>query len=213
MNQTLLNLLQKAKNFIFDFDGVLADSEFFQLSIWQELVQEAGFASNNFHISAIAGIDDRMAIENLVPGLSIEIYQVFVDEKQKRCAARAAEIQPVDGMRGFLRHNAGKKFFYICSNSYAKEIIPFTVQHFAGIDFLHILGKGDFPRAKHHPDPYLQLLHIAQLQPQDCVVFEDSEAGVQAAKSAGLPVVYLNRYGIALADTPSFCDLSSLIDD
>lgn len=211
MHKTLINLVQKAKKFIFDFDGVLADSEFFQLQIWQEIIDEFKLPKDNIHISLIAGLDDRDAIENLVDGFSNDAYQQLVEEKQKRCAARAAEVQPVAGMQQFLEAMKADKNFYICSNSYAREIVPLIKKFYSGIEFIHILGKGDFARGKPHPDPYLKLLQIAQLQPDSCLVFEDSLAGIRAAKSAGLQVIYVDRYGIPIADTPACTDLSALL--
>ncbi len=198
-NRTIATILQNSKNFIFDFDGVLADSEYFQFDIWQELIAEYKFTTENFHISAIAGIDDRIAIENLAPGLEEALYKQLVLEKQKRCRERLDEIRPVAGMQQFLANVAMKKNRFICSNSPAKEIGLFIGKNYPDIAFRHIIGKGDFEKEKPDPAPFLKLLQLCRINPAESVVFEDSIVGVQAAIAAGLPVIYLNRYQTELA--------------
>ncbi len=52
------------------------------------------------------------------------------------------------------------------------------------VDF--VLALGDYPRSKPNPDPYLAALELSGSQAERCVVIEDSERGLRAAKAAGL---------------------------
>ena len=49
-----------------------------------------------------------------------------------------------------------------------------------------VLMKGDYERTKPHPDPYLRAVERLRLAPERCLVIEDSERGLRAAKAAGL---------------------------
>ncbi|KAA3612564.1 MAG: HAD family phosphatase [Calditrichaeota bacterium] len=207
----LISALELAKNIIFDFDGVLADSEFFQLKIWRELILEKKYAVSEFPIYAIAGIDDRIAIENLVPGLEPPAYDYLVAEKQRRCRARAQEVTPVDSALELLTFLNSSKRLYICSNSRAVEIHQFVQYNFPAIKFNLIIGKGDFVREKPDPAPYLKMLESAKISVAGSLVFEDSTAGVQSAQAAGLNVIYLNRYGIRLPNVNSILSFREII--
>ena len=49
-----------------------------------------------------------------------------------------------------------------------------------------VLAQGDYPRGKPHPDPYLRAVERLGVSPERCLVIEDSERGLLAAKAAGL---------------------------
>ena len=49
-----------------------------------------------------------------------------------------------------------------------------------------MLAQGDYARAKPEPDPYLRAVERLGLEPDRCLVIEDSERGLRAAKAAGL---------------------------
>ncbi|KAA3658562.1 MAG: HAD family phosphatase [Calditrichaeota bacterium] len=200
----------KKKNIIFDFDGVIADSEFFQLKIWDEVLRELGYDVGELPISAIAGIADELAIRNLLPAQSPAIYKKLVFEKKQRCQRQKLDIEPVRGIDEFLAFHQTEKSFSICSNSPASEIKEFTERHFPSIAFQKILGKGDFSKEKPDPAPYLKLIEITGILPDESVVVEDSVAGVKAARAAGLHVIYLDRYGIAIPNVQSVSSIRGI---
>ncbi|MCA9730881.1 MAG: HAD family phosphatase [Deferribacteres bacterium] len=201
----------KIKNILFDFDGVIADSEFFQLKIWGEILAEEGFAISELGISAIAGIADELAIQNLFPGQNEAIYRTLVRKKKQRCEERSQEIAPVQGMREFLNTYHSTRAFYICSNSHAREIRHFTQSHFPDIPFQKILGRGDFSNQKPDPAPYLKLMELTGITPAESIVIEDSAAGVKAAQAAGLTVIYFDRYGLKIPKVKAVVSLDALI--
>lgn len=55
--------------------------------------------------------------------------------------------------------------------------------------FQVILGAEDYPRSKPHSDGYLKAAEILKIEPANCLVFEDSAAGIQSARDAGMWVV------------------------
>jgi HAD superfamily hydrolase (TIGR01509 family) len=52
---------------------------------------------------------------------------------------------------------------------------------------------GETPHGKPHPDPFLSAAHQLGIPPEDCLVFEDGEAGVIAAEAAGMKWVRIDK--------------------
>ena len=61
------------------------------------------------------------------------------------------------------------------------------------------LGHEDYHPGKPHPACYLRAAEIAEALPENCVVFEDSNAGISAAKDAGMYGVALGAFGTSRA--------------
>lgn len=60
--------------------------------------------------------------------------------------------------------------------------------------FSIIVTGSDVEEHKPHPEPYLYALKKLGLPPKDCVIFEDSLTGIQAARAAGCKVIGLTQY-------------------
>jgi HAD superfamily hydrolase (TIGR01509 family) len=198
-----LNAISEAKNLVIDFDGVIANSEEFQLAVWRELFTERRLPLDRLSLQAIAGFPDRRALAGLCPGLPTAFYEELVKEKKRRCIERVAEVQPVPGARQFLESVSGVKDLFICSGSPIATIERFLDWNFPSIRFHSIVGKGDYAHPKPCPDPYLALLERAKIRPQETVVIEDSQPGVESAQAAGLRVIRLDRYATTQSGAPS----------
>ena len=55
--------------------------------------------------------------------------------------------------------------------------------------FNHTVCKEDVANPKPHPDTFLRAAELMKIKPENCVVFEDGQAGMQAARTAGMQVV------------------------
>jgi len=122
----ILCKIKRARNVICDFDGVVADSEEFQLGIWGEILQERGFPRRSLTVQNIAGIPDRQAIEESCPGYSEELYASLITEKKSRYAEQADQISLVPGIRAFLESVQGVKDLFICSGSTSADVARFV---------------------------------------------------------------------------------------
>lgn len=204
-------LLQSARCVILDFDGVIADSEEFQLSIWKGVFMDFNLPLTGLSISAIAGIQDRVAVERICPGCNATIYDEVVGEKKRRCQAQAGNIPVVGGVYLFLRQACEGKSLFICSGSSRPEIVAFLDHHLPVVQFEGIIAHGDYSNPKPHPEPYLAVLNMAGIPPVAAVAIEDSLAGIQSAQAAGMSVIHLDRYGVGGASTPAVRSFSDLL--
>lgn len=206
----VLRAIAEADNLIFDYDGVLADSEEFQLDVWRQLFAERLLPTDHLSIASIAGVSDRLAVENSCPGLPAPLYDDLVKEKKRRCAEQAGRVEPVAGMRELLATLHPEKALFICSSSPRSTISSFVDRQFPGVAFQAVIGKGDYERPKPHAAPYLKLLEQTGISADRSLAIEDSLAGLQSARAAGLPVIHFDRYGSSAGDTWSVGAASSL---
>jgi beta-phosphoglucomutase len=183
------------KAIVFDFDGVLADSEPLHLRAYQKVLSPFGISlSKEDYYTRYLGYDDegvftRVAAANGLP-LDERQLQTFIAEKARvfdavigseeilypgaaACVTRMAERYPLGIASGALRHEI--EAILRCAGLF---------QHFR-----FIIGSGDTPQSKPAPDPYRRAAELHGIPPAECVAIEDSGWGIVSAKSAGLACV------------------------
>ena len=178
------------KAVIFDLDGVLIDSEPFFF-----LAHKNALKVNQVHISEAEYILQGMNRNQMLfySGL-IERHGVKFDMEQTKNAMwalfndRMNNISLMAGVIGFidkLKMNSLRTAVVTASprESYAKIVLGNNKI----LDrFEFIIGSEDCHHHKPHPHPYLEALKRLGLEPNECVVIEDAEVGIQSAKAAGL---------------------------
>jgi beta-phosphoglucomutase len=191
----------KADAVVFDFDGVLADSEPLHLRVYQELLAPEGITLPPAeYYSRYLGFDDVGVFEALArdKGLRIEHGRLedLIARKaalfQRRAAAQhvlfpgaAASVQaisahcPVAIASGALRDDIET----ILRNTQLASILSV------------IVAAGETPEGKPAPDPYARALallaerHGVAVRPDRAVAIEDSHWGLESARAAGLRTI------------------------
>ena len=174
---------------IFDCDGVLVDSELIALGVTRRMLGEAGLALSDeetrerFLGMRQDGVLKRMEQERGAPlpedfsaALGREILATF-----------ARELKGVEGVRQAV---AGLPARVCVASSSAPQRLRFALR-VAGYESLfapNIFSSAEVERGKPHPDLFLFAARAMRAAPQDCLVIEDSVAGVAAARAAGMTV-------------------------
>ena len=188
---------------VFDFDGVLADSEPLHLRAYQDVLTPSGVnLTETDYYKRYLGFDDvgvfRAVAQDqgwiLTEGLLTEL----VKTKGRRfdaLAAKGAALFP--GAADCVRRLAAAVPIAIASGALRGEIetllLPTGLRH----HFKAIVASGETPHSKPAPDPYLRAVELlrpfaieAGLDPNGCfVAIEDSNWGVESALAAGLRCV------------------------
>ncbi len=188
---------------IFDFDGVLADSEPLHLRAFQDVLAERGMALDAAdYYDRYLGFDDDGVFRQVWRdrGLAIdeEALAGLIRVKGERFEALAGQGEALfPGAADCIRRIAAEVPVAIASGALAPEIE--MVLDAAGLrgHFRAVVASGDTPRSKPAPDPYLRAIgllrpHVtaAGLDPAGCVVaVEDSMWGIESALAAGLRCV------------------------
>jgi beta-phosphoglucomutase len=184
---------------VFDFDGVLVNSEPLHYRALRESLQQEGIAiTESEYASHYLAYSDRetVRIAHEIHGRPIDLARVdAVAERKAAIFDRLmAEVPFFPGARELVRALAAEAPVAIASGALRHEIETIVEQGGIRDCFRAIVGADDVRQCKPHPEPYLAALARLQrtapeLTAADCVVFEDTGAGIAAARAAGMTVV------------------------
>ena len=150
----------KIKACLFDLDGVIVDTAKYHFLAWKKLADELGisFTEENNELLNQVYLDQiyRMKADELLPGA-----KEFIEEIKQ------------SGIKVALGS--------------ASKNAPLILQQLEIEDLFDAIVDGnEVTEAKPDPEVFLKGASALQVEPQDCVVFEDAIAGVEAAKNAGM---------------------------
>lgn len=176
--------------FIFDLDGVLTDTARYHYLAWKRLADELGVPFDERRNEALRGVDRRRSLELLLDGrpATEEQLETWMARKNGYYQELIAAMTPADLLPGaldFLKacREAGLSIAIGSASKNARQVIE-ALQLTPWID---ALADGySVERHKPAPDLFLKAAELLGLAPEECVVVEDAEAGVLAAKAGGM---------------------------
>jgi HAD superfamily hydrolase (TIGR01509 family) len=186
---------------VFDFNGVILNDEPLHFRSWRDTVASLGIVlSEEEYWSKYLPLDDESCLNAVCADHSISL-----SAKQRRLAlARKAELYrgllqgryPLfPGVAQFVRRAAERYPLALASGARRDEIERTLDATGLRCCFTVIVGAEDFVRGKPHPESFLLALSrlnarlngaFAPVTPAECLVIEDSVAGVQGARAAGM---------------------------
>jgi HAD superfamily hydrolase (TIGR01509 family) len=179
---------------LFDFDGLIVDTETVALRALIEILAEDGhgFELADFgHLLGSVGPDnDRAWVEFLTPRIGTYDSAALDERIWKIARPRIDSLQLMPGVERLVRlaRTAGWRTGIATGNS--RERVSARLQTLGVFDaFEEIVAFGDVERGKPAPDIYLELARRLDTAPERCVVLEDSVQGCRAAIDAGMTVV------------------------
>jgi len=190
---------------IFDFDGVLVDSERLHYEALARALKEKcmDLTWEEFKVGCI-GVPDWDAVK-----WALKRNGVDDDEQTSEVLQRKTEIYDawlkdrlpaVDGMADVVKALAQKFVLAIASGSFRYQIEAVLLREGILDLFPIIVGHEDCEKGKPDPTPFLMAMERLNefvsppLRPHECLVIEDSPAGIQAARKAGMRCVALRTY-------------------
>jgi len=187
--------MQKIKGVIFDLDGVLVDTAKYHYLAWKKLANKLGFDFSEKDNERLKGVSRMRSLEIL-----LEIGGISTDENQKIKWAEEKNESYVESLKTLdktallegtidylnVLHNQGVKISLGSASKNAPLILSQTaIQH----RFDAVIDGNCVSKAKPDPEVFLTAAKALNLSPSDCAVFEDSLAGIQAAKKGGMLAV------------------------
>ena len=198
---------------IFDFDGVIADTEPLHFeSLRRTLADIEIILTEADYYADYLGFDDRGCILEALRVNRRPISPSLVEELMaKKAAAYLTSIKDhlviFPGVREFVEDAAATCPIAIASGALRAEIELVLEQIGIRKAFCHITSAEDVTCGKPNPEPFLHALaglnhrhSTASIQPASCLAIEDSRPGIRAARSAGMKV-------LAVANTHTVQDL------
>jgi len=200
----------KPTGFIFDLDGVITDTAEFHFLAWKRLADEQGIAFSRADNEALRGISRRESLLLLLKGAmySEDDLLRMMDRKNRYYQDFLLGIKPDNLLPGALGllveiRQAGLKSALASASKNARSVIERL-----GIEplFNAISDGYSVEHQKPAPDLFLHAARQLGLSPACCVVFEDAEAGIEAARAGNFHSVGLGpkeRVGKAEVIFPS----------
>ena len=198
---------------IFDFDGVIADTEPLHFAGFRQTLAEIGInLTESDYYANYLGYDDRGCFIAALTTHRRPIDPTSLAQLMQRKAHAYLEsaknhLVIFPGVREFVREAAAAYPLAIASGALRHEIEVILEQAGLRKEFLHITSAEDVTRGKPDPQPFLHALTALNRQRQEqvitaesCLVVEDSLPGIRSAKTAGMKV-------LAVANTHTLQDL------
>ena len=193
---------------IFDFDGVLVDSEGLHFRAQRDALATAGVViEKDEYYRHYLAFDDRGAIRIALERHGQPSDRARVEALAQIKARRYGELLPevpfFAGARELVRALAHDHPLGVASGALHREIEAILSAGGLRHEFAAIVGADDVRNTKPHPEPYLTAMArlepgAAGLRPSECLVFEDSVPGIASALAAGMKVVGItNSYPAA----------------
>jgi HAD superfamily hydrolase (TIGR01509 family) len=182
---------------LWDNDGVLVDTEGLYFQATRDILRSVGvpLTSDQFkEISLRRGEScfSLAAERGITDG---EIARLRAERDRLHAQLLGSQAWAIEGAEAVLRSLHGQVLMGVVTGA---RRVHFEAAHAATdlrryLDFE--LTREDYQQNKPHPEPYLTALDRHKLQPEDCIVIEDSERGLAAATAAGLRcLVVLNDW-------------------
>ena len=173
--------------YLFDLDGTVADTMPLHFVCWNEALGLHGCALDERQFYALAGIPVVQTIEllNQQHGLQMPAREL-AEYKEALFLKRLTELKPVESVAAHVHEAHGRIPLAIVSGSPRASILHSLGMLGLTDRFQVIVGAEDYANGKPDPEPFLTAAARLGIAPEDCLVFEDADLGIQAAEAAGM---------------------------
>jgi beta-phosphoglucomutase len=186
---------------IFDLDGVIVDTAKYHYLAWKRLARELGFDFSEADNERLKGVSRTRSLEILLEIGGIDVCEAdreaMAARKNEWYVQYISDMTPDELLPGaveyiaFLRSKGIK--IAVASASKNASLILDRLQIGAAFDV--VVDGTKVTKAKPDPEVFIRAAADLGVPNADCVVFEDAEAGVQAAKRAGMGCVGVGKPG------------------
>jgi len=182
----------KNKGFIFDLDGVIVDTAKYHFLAWKKLANSIGVDFTEHQNEQLKGVSRIESLKKILKWgnktLSEADFNRLMNEKNENYLSYIAKMDDSEILPGvllrlqFLIDNKQP----IALGSASKNSVEILNKVNLFTVFNAIIDGNAVTKAKPDPEVFLQAAKAIQMKPENCVVFEDSVAGIQAANTANM---------------------------
>lgn len=180
------------KAVIFDMDGVIIDSEPIYFRIISEMLREMDIKITHDELSKFVGRSDLWETFKKNYDLDIDVSEISTEEQKRFISYLNTHFDegPIDGVSELIKKLDKEDYPLVLASSSKMENINTVLTKLGLIDYFSLRISGaDLETSKPHPEIFLKAAEMARSVPEKCLVIEDSENGVKAAKAAGMKCI------------------------
>jgi len=201
-------ILKPFRAVIFDMDGVIVDSEPHHERSFLRLFDEIGYGDRHgIHFPDYYGRSDKVLLDDFIAThRPVQTFEEMLDRRQEHLMEMLRAEQPIfPGLPEIVQECAARWPIAVASGSLHTVIDEVMAMKNLRQHFTAIVSSQDVPRGKPYPDIFLRAAELLNVAPTDCIVIEDSDAGVTAANAAGMQSIAITNSFIRerLAHAPS----------
>lgn len=180
---------------IFDCDGTLTDSMPVHYVAWRRTMDRWGIEFPEDRFYSLGGMPSDRIVQLLAAeqGKVVEI-DLAAAEKEREFLTMLSLLQPIPAVVEVARAFFGRLPMAVASGGF-REIIHQQLRQIAVHDlFSVVVTAEDTTRHKPHPDVFLEAAARLSAPPTECLVYEDSDLGIQAAIAAGMDYIDVRTF-------------------
>ena len=206
------------KCFIFDLDGVIVDTAKYHFLAWKNLANSIGIDFSHAQNEQLKGVSRKRSLEKILgwgnQTLSDIDFHSLMEKKNSEylnyiTTMNRSELLPeVERTIHFLIEMNQ----YVTLGSASKNARPILEKTNLIEAFDAIVDGNDISEAKPNPEVFLKAAQLTNTQPNHCIVFEDSVAGIQAANAAGMISIGIGNESVlneAVHNFTNFTEISN----
>lgn len=188
------------KGIIFDMDGVVVDNHFYHFKAWMAFADKYKFELNEeIYRDHYNGKTNADLFKMIFGSITEEEIKNYSDEKEDLYQELYKhDMKPHKGLEDFLKYIKQINTKVALGTSAPTRNVDFVLDHLNLRSYFDVIVDGpQVRRGKPDPEVYLLCVEKLGLKSQDCIVFEDSLAGLESALRAGCRAI-----GVATSHRP-----------
>ncbi len=200
----------KIKAIIFDMDGVLIDAQDWHYHALNKALELFGFSINRYdHLTTYDGLPTKKKLEmlSLESELPIELH-TFINEMKKKYTMEMVYTQcrPQFIHEYALSELKSKGYSLAVASNSVRETVKIMMEKSSLIKYLdEIVSASDVANPKPHPEIYHTTIEKLGYLPEECLIVEDNQNGIKAAKASGAHVLEVRDiYEVNLTNIESY---------
>ena len=177
---------------IFDMDGTLVDSGQLHEVAWTETLNRFAIPIDRPYMRSLAGVPTKGTLELLIEKFNCEFSATTIEMNEfKEAFVREhmhKYVKPT-ALLDIVKKYHGKKPMAVGTGAYTAEAE--TILRWCGLDQYidAVVGADQVSNPKPAPDTFLRCAELMNADPKRCVVFEDAQMGLLAARNAGMEAI------------------------
>jgi len=193
--------MRNTKACLFDLDGVIVDTAVYHFQAWRRLANELGFDFTEHQNEQLKGISRMESLELILKWGNVTLTE---EEKVEWATRKNAwyldlvkQMTPDEVLKGVPEFLTSLRANHIkIALGSASKNSKLILERINMLDYFDVIIDGNnITKGKPDPQVFLMGAEATHCKPEECVVFEDALAGVQAGKAGGMKVI-----GVGSAD-------------
>ncbi len=201
------------KAVIFDMDGVISDSEPCHVEAEKFLFKDYGLELSTEYLQTFMGkyVTDLLGGIIADHHLNVDVNALLPIHQKNLVQSYWDHALPIDGALPLIENLVHSNISLGLASSSAHLLIDVVLEKFQLRSFFKAVVSGeDVTKTKPNPDIFIETAKRLDVKPEDCLVIEDSNAGVRAAKSAGM---YCIGYRSENSGNQDLSTADTIVDD